>query len=132
MSTWRKTAIDKLPEFRHIIQSSVDPSTLWVELEMKFSEVYARENPDDDLIRRIYEFAFWCLSSPGEGRYLSAAGNAAFLFFENVAWDKKAAKDLHRWISREQFLSLTDAFKYLLSKEEFEKFASEFFAKVDK
>ncbi len=130
MSLWRKKALEFLPEYREIIQSSEGPGMLWIKLTTEFSLEYEKKMLHDDLIRRFYGYALWCLNMPGQSKYLSDTGSAAFHFFENVASDTNASKDLHRWISREEFHRLTDAFRYPLSEAEYDRFAANFLSKA--
>jgi hypothetical protein len=63
MPRWRAAAIERLPELRDTIASADSIMLLWIELRMKFEDAY-REPRNDDLIRRIYSYADWCLAAP--------------------------------------------------------------------
>ena len=129
MSAWRRNALDRLPEYRKLIVAAESPMTLWIELHSAFEEVYCMASPDDSVIRRFYDFARWCRESPGHGGYLSDAGTAAVCaFYEHLPVEIAIRRDLHRWISREEFTSLSAAFRYHLSAAEFTAFESEFIA----
>jgi len=61
MSTWRRIAIEKLPQHRQLIEHSESVGMLWVDLWLKF--VHAHRPPfDDATVKAIYEFASWCLA----------------------------------------------------------------------
>lgn len=106
---------------------------LWIELHLKFRDVYRAEIPDDDLIRRFYEYARWCLESPGEGGYLSDAGTAAVHgFYEDLPQVEAIRRDMSRWLSRDEFMSLREAFRYHLSEEQFTSFELEFLDRIKK
>lgn len=69
MSAWKRIAFEKLPGYRYLIEEAENPMALWIELHLKFEDVYKAKPLDDDLIRRFYEYAHWCIQSPGEGGY---------------------------------------------------------------
>ena len=101
---------------------------LWIELQFHFSDDY--KNHGDDLIARFYKYAKWCLSSPGQDGYLSDAGTAAAVaFYEHLTEDKAIRDDIHRWLSKEEFLKLESAFRYHQEPEEYEKFKESFLEK---
>jgi hypothetical protein len=81
MSGWRRVALEKLPEYRQLIEAAENPMRLWIDLHLEFKDVYRAEILDDGSVRRFYDYARWCLESPGEGRYLSDAGTAAACAF---------------------------------------------------
>ena len=133
MSAWKRVALEKLPEYRRVIDTAERPMALWRELHLKFEEVYHADIPDDDLIRRFYEYAAWCLESPGEGRYLSDAGTAVVhAFYEHLPQHGVIRRDMPRWLSREDFLGLREAFRYHLSGEQFAAFEAEFLDRAKK
>ena len=127
MSEWRRAALDRLPEFREMIEATDTPLDLWVDLGFSLTELYATMELNDDLVRRIYDYAFWCLRRPERG---TAVGSAAFMFFEHVAFDARMRNDLHRWLSVEWFYGLTEAFRCRLSKEEYAKFEQDFLVRA--
>jgi hypothetical protein len=129
MSAWRRTALETLPEYRQIIEVAEGPMALWIELHLKFEEVYRSEIPDDGLIRRFYDYARWCMRSSGEGKYLSDVGTAAALaFYEHLPQTRVIRRDMHRWLTRDEFSDLREVFRCHLSGEEFARFESEFLA----
>ncbi len=128
MSAWKRTALEKLPEYRGLIEAADNPMALWIELHLKFERV-----SDDDLIRRIFEYARWCMKSSGEGRYLSDAGTAAVCaFYEHLPQNADIRCELPRWLTREEFASLREAFRYHLSEQEFSDFEAEFLDQTKK
>jgi hypothetical protein len=122
MSAWKRVALEKLPEYRGLIDAADNPMALWIELHLKFERA-----TDEDLIRRIFEYARWCMQRSGEGRYLSDAGTAAVCaFYEHLPQHADIRRDLSRWLTREEFANLRDAFRYHLSEAEFASFEAEF------
>jgi hypothetical protein len=126
MSAWKRVALEKLPEYRQVIDASESPMALWVELHCRFQEAYQSAAPDD-LIRRFYEYARWCRQSSGTGSELSDAGTAAVCaFYEHLPRDAAARRDLRRWVTRAEFSDLREVFRYHLSEHEFTEFEAEF------
>ncbi len=122
MSAWKRIALEKLPEYRGLIETADTPMALWIELNSEFERV-----SDENLIRRFFEYARWCMQSPGQGNYLSDAGTAAVCaFYEHLPRHSGIRRELPRWLTREEFASLREAFRYHLSEQEFSEFEAEF------
>ena len=86
MSTWRRKAIQLLPGKREIIEEAESPMALWINLWLEFEDA-AKQN-DDATVRRILEYAFWCIS-PAAGELPSDASTAAVCaFFEHLPTDE--------------------------------------------
>lgn len=127
MSAWKRIALEKLPEYRGLIDDADSPMTLWVELHSKFENAYQAEITDHNLIRRFFEYARWCKQSPGEGRFLSDAGTAAVCaFYEHLPQHAGVRRDLPRWLTREEFADLRETFRHCLSTQEFTYWEAEF------
>jgi hypothetical protein len=126
MSAWKRVALERLPEYRRVIDDAESPMALWVELHSHFQEAY-QTDASDDLIRRFYEYARWCRQSPGRDSELSDAGTAAVCaFYEHLPRDAAARHDLGRWLTRAEFSDLREVFRYHLSEHEFAEFEAEF------
>lgn len=125
--------MEKLPEYRSVIEATDNPMTLWIELEMKFEDVYRATPLDDEIIRRFYDYARWCMESPGEGGYLSDAGTAAACaFYEHLPQQAAIRRDLPRWITRQEFGDLREVFRHHLSPRDFADFEAEFLGTATK
>jgi hypothetical protein len=125
MSAWKKQALEILPEHRQLIEKAETPKELWVELQWQFSADY--KNLGDDLIGRFYKYAKWCLDSPNQGKYRSDAGTAAWCaFYEHLTDGEAIQSDVHRWLSKEDFLKLEGVFRYHLEPKEYEEFKADF------
>src|SRR5690242_6827264 len=101
MARWRAAAIQRLPEFREIVASAEHVMALWIELRWKFKEAY-RDPRNDDLIRRIYSYADWCLDAPRNddaGQDPLTAVTVAF--YEHIPTWPAAREDMPRWFSVE-------------------------------
>ena len=63
MPPWREKATQVFPEFASIVRDAEDPYSLWGDLLDIFNGAYGPP-PDESLIKRIYEFADWCIDQP--------------------------------------------------------------------
>lgn len=133
MSAWKRVALEMLPEYRDTIEAAENPMALWIEFELEFEEVYRAAPVDDDLIRRFYDYARWCIQSPGENGHLSDAGTAVVCaFYEHLPQHAAIRRDLHRWLTLDEFNKLRETFRYHLSVQEFADFEREFSAAMKK
>lgn len=127
MSAWKRVALEKLPEYRKLVDAADSPMALWIELHLKFEDAHRLPVPDADLVRRFYEYARWCWQSPGSGDLRSDAGTAvACAFYEHLPQNKAICRDLPRWLTNAEFAELREVFRYHLSEPEFSNFESEF------
>lgn len=125
MSAWRKKALELLPEYRQLIEKSDNPMALWIDLHIIFENVFQKSN--EELTKRFFDFAKWCLETPKQGEYLSDVGTAvAVAFYEHIIMDTDVRDDLHRWLSQSEFLYMESVFTYHLSEAEFETFKAVF------
>jgi hypothetical protein len=124
MSTWRKKALESLPELRAIVQTSNSPMALWIELYRAFEQ--ANKSDNLNLADRIFRYAQWSTSEEA-GPLPSDASTAALLaFFEHLPADDNIRRRLPRWLSQADFQKLTDIFRYHLSEKAYKQFVTEF------
>jgi hypothetical protein len=103
--------VEKLPEYRQLIEAAHSPMAMWIDLECKFEDIYRAPTLDDDLVRRFYDYARWCMACPGTGECLSDAGTAvAYAFLEHLPQCPAIRDDIHRWLTRDEFLGWRQAF----------------------
>ena len=122
MSAWRKVALEKLPEFRKIIDAAETPGMLWIDLLLKFEDAY-EEPVDQALVRRVYQYASWCLAGSKNQDIQTAA---ALHFYEHLPTNEKIRRDMANHLTREEFFGLTEIFKYHLAEGEYEELEKEF------
>ena len=122
MSAWRRVALEKLPEFRKIIEAAETPGMLWIDLRLKFEDAY-KEPVDQDLAHRVYEYAGWCLAESKDQDIETAV---ALTFYEHLPINKKIRRDMANHLTRESFLGLKEVFKYHLAEGEYEEMEQEF------
>ena len=122
MPPWREKACELLPELGETI---TDPDTdtpyqLWFELRSAFERAYDASPRDESLIRRIYEYADWCLAAPrGETAADDLATCTCVCFYEHIPQHPAARDDMPRWIPYQDFILMEHFFRYHLLEEEF-------------
>ena len=119
MSAWRRTAIEKLPNYRKLIEQSANISEFWGEITAEFAKAH-RDPIDEAIIGKVYEFAWWVV---GES---DIADTALVWFFEDLPTDRRVRELLPRFMSRDQFLGMIEIFKYPLSAEDHAEFVRDF------
>jgi len=120
MSRWRGAAIERLPEFRDLIARADNVMALWIALHVKFEDAY-RDPRDDELIRRVYAYADWCLNarrSDDAGRDPATAVVTAF--YEHIPTSPAARDDMPRWFRYEDVLRGKGVFAYLIGDEAYD------------
>jgi len=125
MSAWRRIALETLPEFRGTIQKAESPMALWVELHLRFEDAFRTHN--DDLVRRFFRYADWCIDT-AETQPTDASTAAWCAFYEDLPRVTGLAEQLHRFLPRQRFLRLQDAFRYHTTDPEFTHFCNTYLA----
>lgn len=126
MSLWRRKAIEALPELAREIGDAATPMSAWIEIEIAFMSGYASEPINEDLIRRVYAYAYWCLD------HGSRATNAeydlptcvAVCFLETLPSRPEIRKDMQRWFTLEEVRGMKDIFTYNATDEEYAELLS--------
>jgi hypothetical protein len=128
---WRQAAYEIIPTFRRCIDEAEDVGMLWIDLSAELENPgnepsYLGRPLDGDAMAGLFRYASWCLSSGDE-----KAQNAAIVdFYEMLPVVPRIRRDLHRYLSAEEFLGLKGLFTYGLSEEEHEEFVREFLSKA--
>ncbi|WP_266156916.1 hypothetical protein [Dyella silvatica] len=113
MSTWRRRAIQFLPEYRQAIEGSDTPMVLWIELVLRFEDAFVAN--DQRLLGRFLEYAAWCMSDAA-GRLPSQSSTAvACAFYEHLPTHREYWPYFRSWFSPQQFTALIPVFSYHLS-----------------
>jgi hypothetical protein len=122
VSVWRKTALEKIPELRRLIEESRNVMSLWIDLGLKLDRLYQSQS-DEKTIAGIYDYASWCLNHSHNGDTQTAVVCA---FYEHLPQQEATRKDIPNRLSMDDFLKVKEVFKHLLSDEEYERFVKEF------
>ena len=118
MSRWRKEAFDRLPECRKQLQAEKDTTMFFHEL----GEVLYRAHlsKDEDLIRRIYGYAKWCLEAPrGKDASDDLLTSVTCSFFEHLPTHKEVRAEIGRWLPRSMIEGMREVFLYHGSDEKY-------------
>jgi hypothetical protein len=122
MSAWRRIAIEKLRQHRGLIERCESVGRLWVDLWLIFVAAH-RPPADEATIKSVYEFAAWCLA---ESRNGGIATSTVCHFYEHLPTEPLVRWELPRYMSRQDFLGMSEVFKYHLSAEEHAAFVRDF------
>jgi len=127
---WREDVCERFPELRqefdyNLTFSDGEPDTpyqIWSQLLIAFNDAYERSPRDDALIRRIYEYAFWCAEDAPRGQ---TAGDdlltcVCVCFFEHIPQRPLPRADMPRWFMYEDLIGMEQIFRYFLSDQEFD------------
>jgi hypothetical protein len=123
MCNWREKADEFFPDLAEELSWTDSPMSLWVALYTEF--VIAYEEPrDESLIRRVYEFAEWCMEQEQPGvkdasQHLLTC--VAVCFWEPLPTNRLARADMPRWFTYEDIALNRRIFSYFLSDTEFEE-----------
>src|SRR3954463_434351 len=109
MPVWRKEAFERFPEFRTLLQEEKSAYGFLGALVLKLVE--AHESADDGRIRRIYNYAKWCLEAP-RGREASddLPTIVTVSFYEHLPRQNIVRKDVGRWLQKEMIEGMKEVF----------------------
>jgi hypothetical protein len=122
MINWLSKSAEMLPELQeeHGLEFVDNPMSLWLEIWWAFERAYQPPR-DEDFIKRVYEFADWCLV---QERCDDASWDlltcVAVCFFEHIPTNALTRADMPRWFKRHEIVVMRDTFSYFLSASEFE------------
>ncbi len=121
MSTWKREALERLPECSDILtRYGLKATEVWVELRLVCEAAHKRG--DDDLLHRIYDYARWCWQSPAP--HLRRA--VEFAFYQHIPVIPVLRQDMRRRFTRSQFDELREPFSRQLSSDAMAQLEREF------
>jgi hypothetical protein len=118
MSAWRRVAIEMLPEFRDMIAQAEQPMQLWVQIGAHFQDAF--RNGNDDLVRRFFNYAAWCIDT-AKPQATDASTAAWCVFYEHIPGVDGLTAQLHRFMPRNRFIQVKDAFRYHIDENGFDR-----------
>ena len=128
MSVWRRVAIEKFPKLREEVERSESLGMLWTQLYLRF--LRAHEEPVDlEMIRRCYEYAWWCFN---QSRNQDVTDKVGMGFYENLPTDRLVRQRIAEHLTTEQFGKVAGYLAYFLGPEKFGQFSEEFFKERSK
>jgi len=90
---------------------------LWLEIRMEFQNLCAQDPPPLDLIKRVWEYAKWCMAE-GHG---DVANAAALVFCEHLL-DRNTTRDmLPKVMTRQEYEGLKGLLLYHKTEDDFAK-----------
>src|SRR4051812_10211159 len=120
MSLWRKEAFERFAEFRGLLQQEKSAYNFLGELVNKLVEAYA--SSDDGRIRRIYNYAKWCLAAPpGRDASDDLPTIVTVSFYEHLPHHTIVRKDVGRWLPKEMIEGMKEVFLYHGTPEQYEE-----------
>ncbi len=122
MSTWRRKALEFLPQYKTIIESSDSAGMLWVEISFKFRD--AIELKDNDFIEGALKYLSWSTSDVACEEIQQSVYCG---FLEDITYNKKHWPLFKDWFNKAQFEKYKGSFHYALSDNEFEKLENLFY-----
>ena len=123
MESWRARALELLPEVDPRCECIDSPMMLWIEIRSPFERAY-EEPRNEDFIRRVYEYAFWCLEH-GDDSVADAREHlptcVAVAFYEDLPTHPATRADMPRWFTRQEVLGMREIFSYMIGASDYDK-----------
>ncbi len=116
MSTWRRKAIECLPELKRDFEQP-DTSIYSVFFELLPAAVAAHKQNDTVKLERIYSFAEWCFGQK-EKELWNAAGVA---FYEHLGDYEETSREISKWVKRDVYRDIRGLLEWRLDKDAFIK-----------
>jgi hypothetical protein len=127
MSTWRRKAIEFLPENKQLIEAAESPTQLWIELHSVFLK--AIEGGDEKLQKNILGYANWCASDEA-GSSANETHQAVYCgFLEDITMNRKHFPLFKKWFSPAQFEKYKGSFMYSLDEKLMKELEDIFYGK---
>jgi hypothetical protein len=123
MSQWRRQALQELPALKVVVERQPSVMSLWIELLGELTRAYEKAPLNEDLVARLYRYAYWSLA---ESKDPDAVTAVVVAFYEHLPTEPRVRQDVHRWLSQELFHGLEERFGYFLSPAELDEFKVEF------
>jgi hypothetical protein len=133
MEDWQLKALSTFPELEYEInRNQGGPLSLWDDLNLTLEKAYQETPINEDLIRRVYDYAAWCLRQPGgENTENDLASATAVGLIESLPLDARISGDLYRWMSVETFEGCENLFRHHVSQEQYCRLRDNFLRKKE-
>jgi hypothetical protein len=122
MSTWRHKALEYVPALKPKILASKDRQSLWKEVKREFHE--ALERGDSSGVTGSIRYALWTLNPTPQATTMADVSALAAQFLYDQA------DNLHRWISRNDFMASQRGLRFHLGEQRFLEFEARFLEKT--
>jgi hypothetical protein len=119
---WKSEAVRRFPELGDKVEGWETPYLLWFDLRDAFEAAYRVVPRDEGMIRRVYEFADWCLEQPQGRKADDDLGTCVTVcFYEHIPESPEALADMPRWFKRQNVLEMREVFSYMVGEEGFRR-----------
>lgn len=126
MKAWKKEVLKRFPELKSKYEADFKwdetPDEIWVDVLLDEFKRAHEEPMNRDLIRRVYEYAMWSISSRDD----DIVSAAIVAFYEDIPGWPSVRKELPNYMSIDEFDGIQNLFKYGRTDAEFEEFVREF------
>lgn len=119
MSTWRKKAIECLPEVRKDFEDPEESIYLVFSAMLSAAIDFHREN-NNDRLQKIYDFAEWCLRQKNKDLW-NAAGVS---FYEHLGDQAETRQDIRRWVKPDIYAEIRGLLAARLGNKEMQQIDS--------
>ncbi|CAN5830849.1 hypothetical protein BH10BAC2_BH10BAC2_21690 [soil metagenome] len=116
MSTWRRKAIDCLPELRNEFEDK-EISIYTVFTELLPATVEAHKTNNTEQLKKCYDFAEWCFRQKEKDLW-NAAGVS---FYEHLGDYEETLHAMPRWIKPDIYIDVRVLLELRLSEKELQK-----------
>jgi hypothetical protein len=127
MSTWRKKAIECLPELRREFEEP-EANIYTVFFELRPATIEAHKKNDIISLKRFYDFAEWCFKQK-EKELWNAAGVA---FYEHMGEAPESRTAMPDWVKPEIYKEIRGLLKLFMNLEDLHKLDNSYKAKFPK
>jgi hypothetical protein len=124
MSVWRRKAIECLRELKKELEQP-DASIYEVFSYFLSCAVESHNNKNIEQLRKIYDFAEWCLRQNAKDLW-NAAG---VCFYEHLADNKVTLKEMNKWVSLDTYKKVRELLKLRLDERDFKALDSNYSSK---
>jgi hypothetical protein len=114
MSTWRKKAIEILPELKKVFNNKA--TTIYeVFIELLPATIQAHQQNNPELLRKYYDYAKWCFQQKEKDLW-NAAG---VVFYEHLGDFEETFTNMHLWIDKQVYNEIKGLLQLRLSPDKF-------------
>ena len=124
MSTWRRKALEFLPNYRNTIQQADSASMLWCDLSSDFR--IAVDKNDQNFINGTLKYLVWSTSDIASKE---TQGAVYCGFLEDITSNKKHWSYFRDWFNKTQFEKYKGSFSYSLSEKDYKLLENQFYGK---
>ena len=127
MSTWRRKAIEAVPDLKTTFETLESPMQAWIEIRMYFERLSPEE--DNKKINDILSYARWCVSEEAGKLPNDTSTAVCCAFYEHLPEKPANWNYFRKWFSPKEFESLKGVFSYHIKEEDLNNLSSVFYGR---